>query len=108
MRRCVSPTNCAYSRNETHPISAEYENENRCKEPKGAFDQVRSQNSFEKVVETFNKPLQKILCATWYLLHLSGSELRKNDQAQSSDPTDDHRIGDWEAEHTTDLNCLLR
>jgi hypothetical protein len=42
------------------------------------------------------------------MLHVSGRELSKNNQAQRHDPADDHGICDWESEDTSNLDGILR
>src|SRR6266850_5146345 len=108
MRGHVSPSNRTHSGNETHPISGKYEDENSREIPKRPVDQMLSQEPFEKAVEAFSQPLQKILRSTGNPIHTPRCDAGKNDQPESNHPAKDHRIGNREAEDAADLNGLLR
>jgi hypothetical protein len=63
---------------------------------------------FQKTVEAFDQPFQKVLCSVGNLLRLARGYLRENDESQRHNPRDDHGIGDREAERPPDFLGLLR
>ena len=86
----VPASNRADARNEAHPTCRENEDEYGRKEPKCPIDQVTAKKSFQKVVETLDEPLEKILCSVGNLLHFARGGLNKDDQSESGDPGADH------------------
>src|SRR5205823_12468565 len=98
----MPPPDRAYPWNETYPIRSENENENGGKEPKRPLDQMAANDSLQKSVQALNQPFPEILCPFWHWLHVPSSELGKNDQAQRSNPSNDHGVCDRQLEKVGD------
>src|SRR5207253_3039228 len=106
--RLMTPPNRAYPWNEAYPIRSENENENGGKEPERPLDEMPANDSLQKSVQSLNKPFPEILCPFRYWLHVPRRYLRENDQAQRSNPSNDHGVGDRQPEEADDLHGLLR
>src|SRR5215475_15827744 len=101
----VTPPNCSDSRNQSKPVYETDKNENRGIKPKSLLHEVAADDVFQKIIQTLDQPLPKILPETWNCLAMAHSGLRKNDDASGDNPSDQHRIRDPEA---TELNKHLR
>ena len=104
----MTPPDRADPGNEADPIGGENENEDGRKEPERPLDQMPANDSFQKGVQALNQPFPEILCPFRHWLHVARCDLSKNDQAERSNPGDDHGVGDRQAEDAGDLDSLLR
>src|SRR5262249_1070274 len=93
--------------NQAEPVCRQNENENGRKEPEGSFDQMRPNDSLQKVVQTCHEPFQEVLSSVRNCLHAPRGDPGKDDQAQSHDPSDDHGIGYGQPEQPSNVDGLL-
>src|SRR6266481_5105822 len=57
----VTPADCSDSRNQSEPVHEQNKNENCGKKPKSLLHEVTADDVFQKIVQTLNQPLPKIL-----------------------------------------------
>jgi len=106
--RVRTPTDRAHPWNQADPICRKHKKENGRKEPKCPFRQVRSDDSRQESIETFDEPLEKVLGAGRHLIHFLGRSLSKDNNADGNNPTHEHRVGDSESKRASNLYCLRR
>src|SRR5437016_11720530 len=71
----VTPADCSDSRNQSEPVHEQNKNENRGKKPKSFGHQLTADDVFQKIVQTPNQPLPKILNHTGDGLNPPGRDL---------------------------------
>ena len=86
----MTPPNSSDSRNQSKPVDEQNKNENRRKKPESFGHQLTANYIFQKIVQTLNQPLPKILNPAGDGLNPPGRDLRKNDDAGGDDPDHQH------------------
>jgi hypothetical protein len=82
--RFARPSQSCRRRDQAEPICEKDENENRREEPKRFFDQVRPNDTLEKIVKTLNQPFPEILRAGRDFLNSARGQSREQDQRQAT------------------------
>ena len=90
----VPPANRANPGNQTKPIGGQNEDEDRRQKPKRPLDQMRADDSLQKVVQTFDQPFQEVLGPAGNTFHVARCDSGENYQGDGDNPADDHGIGD--------------
>src|SRR5262245_64136458 len=88
----VTPADCSDSRNQSNPVHEQNKNEDCGIKPKSLLHEVTADDVFQKIIQTLDQPLPKILPETWNCLAMAHSGLRKNDDASGDNPSDQARI----------------
>ena len=107
-RVVVAPANRAYTRNQPEPVHEQNENEYRRKKPKCFAHQLASDNSFEKIVQTFDQPFPEVLDTAGDRFNSTRRYLCKNDNTSSHNPGHQHRVGNYKFANLKERRWLQR
>src|SRR5690349_7925670 len=86
----MAPAHGANARNQPEPVTKQHEDKDCREEPNRLLHEFSADNVLKKLIETFDEPLPKVLCAVWHLLDVPSRELRKCDETDSHDPCYNH------------------
>jgi hypothetical protein len=86
----------ADSREQSHPVGADDEDENGAEKPEGIAGQLGTHDGGEEILEPFDHGFQQVLESGRHQADLAGGELRDEDDHCGDQPHGDHRVGDLE------------
>ncbi len=96
----------AHAGDQTEPVREQNQHEDGAEEPERFFHQMSAENSFEKVVEAFDKPFDEVLQARRNQGDFARGQLGYQNQNCCHDPDHEHRVADGDRTQSKKFLCM--